>query len=185
MSDEVWLAELYDRNRTMLRGIGRLFIGENPAQSAVIEDHIQEVFMILWKKRSALRNHSNIEGWLVEAMRKCLLAHFSQLKRRGKHLSFSLDDENASGDQIADTAPDVYSTLAAQEHRERLAVLLGQENADLFYLYSVEGYSAKDLAARYGISESCVWVRVGRIKKKILAHSELFLSVLAILLIGF
>ena len=71
-----------------------------------------------------------------------------------------------------------------QNRREQLRELLGEENAALFIDYTLNGYSAKDLADRYGVSESCIWMRISRMKKKLMEHPEIFYTVL-LMLTGF
>ena len=181
-----WAAELYQKHSRRLRDVGGLFVSFNPIQMQIVEDAVQEVFCVLIRKGDRLMNHPNIEGWLMKTLRLKLQEQFRVHKREMKYAAFSFDDENEDvarkHAEEAHSQHDSLQILLNQEQMQRLEELLGKENAKLFFLYCVNDEPAKTVANELGISESAVWVRANRIRKKLLANQELFLSFILIFL---
>lgn len=175
MDDQTYITELFRRHYELLYRVGSLFLGAG--QGALVEDQIQEVFLLAWRKRKALRDHPNPAGWLVEAMRRRLMALGRGMARESRMRAFSMDDSGGEGKtgEIEDTScvrPEDF--LIGEERRALLTQLLGREDAELFWRYCIVGTRAKELAGRYHISEEAVRMRVSRIKRRLLAHRELF-----------
>ncbi len=183
MADEAWLSHLFEENYALLYRVGRVFLGDSTAQADLIEDQIQETFVLAWRHEQKVRNHPNPTGWLVETFRRSLLAQCRKVGREWKRRSFSLDTDDRP--DVADlSAPSVESFAQGAEQTALLTRLLGRKDAELFLRYCVRGESAGSLAADYRMSESGVRVRISRIKKKLLLNRELFLCVVALLTLG-
>lgn len=182
-ADETYLSGLFEENYALLYRVGRVFLGASAAQAELIEDQIQETFVLAWRHRQKLAAHPNPNGWLVETFRRCLMAQCRKLGREWKRQAFSLDSE--ARPPVPDASvPSPESFVHGAEQAALLHRLLGDRDADLFLRYCVRGESARQLAADYGMSESGVRVRVSRLKKKLLANRELFLCVVALLALG-
>lgn len=184
--DKTWLSEHFRENYAMLQAIGRLFLGGDPAQLDMIDDVIQDVFVRLWQKRDRLREHPNVDAWLVEAMRRQLKGQLSRKARRQRCApTQSADDPQGPNlDHVAQqTYPEPSDLLEGRERYDLLVSLLGKENAAIFYAFCVLHYSARELATQYGISEGCVWTRISRSKQKILARPDLFFVMMLALLL--
>ncbi len=183
MPDEKWLHEIYLEHYKRLHTIGRLFVGREPVHTQAVEDMAQEAFLLLWNKRDKLSAHPNIGGWLVETMRGLMLNYLRKQKRRNAYLAFSLDEE-AGEPRVASTAFEQPEDMLVQkENLETLKTLLGDENAALFYAYCVEKKGSREIAGAFGLSESCVRMRVLRLRKTILANRDLFMAIIALLLV--
>ncbi len=183
MPDEQWLHEIYLAHYKRLYTIGRLFAGREPVHTQAVEDMVQEAFLVLWNKRDKLFMHPNIGGWLVETMRGQMLNYLRKKKRHNARLAFSLDEEDTEP-RVASTAFELpEDALMQKENLETLKTLLGDENAGLFYSYCVENQGSGEIAKAYGLSESCVRMRVMRLKKTILENKDLFMVVIAVLLV--
>ncbi|MEG1092317.1 MAG: sigma-70 family RNA polymerase sigma factor [Acinetobacter sp.] len=181
-----WASELYLNHSRRLRDIGNLFVSFNPLQMQIVEDAVQNVFCLLIKKGNTLMEHPNIEGWLICTLRLKLREQFRAYKQDTKYSTFSFDDENEDAAinqaEMAYGQKDGLKILLDQEQLQRLEDLLGKENAELFYMYCVNGQPAKAVAQEFGISESAVWVRANRIRKKLMKNKELFLAFVFIIL---
>lgn len=187
LTDEAWLSDAFRENYAMLLSIGRVFVGGSQEKMDMIDDEIQEVFAILWRKRERLRSHPNIDAWLVEALRRQLRGHLSRAARRQRRAAMSSLDgmEDGQAERIEQTVyPDPAEVLDGKEQYQLLVSLLGQEGAEMFWAYCVQGQSARALAARYGCSEACVWTRVSRCKKKVLARADLFFLLMLAFVLG-
>ncbi len=184
MDDMVWLETLYQENFKLLYHVGRMFAGAGPAMSGLVEDEIHEVFMLAWSKREKLKSHVNIEGWLVEAMRKRMLACYRKWHREQKHLSFSLNEENAA-EPSDKNQEEGFQQAAQAECRDNLNRLLGKEDAELFQLYCVQRMPAREVADRFCLTEAGLRMRASRIRKKVLLHKELFLATILFLVLRY
>jgi len=178
MNYEQWFEQTYAQYADFLFRIGRrLLTGEN---EEILYDVIQETFLTLWDKRETLQSHPNIGGWLVEAVKFRIRGSRAKISRRSLRHAYSLDEEDAMPiEDAAALSPEQNAIL--QSRMEALRELLGEENAALFIDYTLNGYSAKDLSQVYGISESCVWMRISRIKKKLMQHPEIFYALLVMM----
>ena len=182
-ADETYLSNLFEENYALLYRVGRVFLGASAAQAELIEDQIQETFVLAWRHRQKLAAHPNPNGWLVETFRRCLMAQCRKQGREWKRLAFSLDsDVHPPVPDAATPAPDSF--VHGAEQVALLRRLLGDTDADIFLRYCVQGESARRLAADYNLSESGIRVRVSRLKKKLLSNRELFLCVVALLAMG-
>lgn len=186
MDDRAWLSGLFRSNYELLYRVGSLFLGAG--KGALVEDQIQEVFLLAWKKRRTLREHPNPAGWLVEALRRRLMALGRGMARESRLHAFSLDDRGRDEEGRAHEPEDTRCVrpedfLIGEERRALLTELLGREDADLFWRYCIVGSRASELAGRYRISEEAVRMRVSRIKRRLLASRELFYAV-ALALLG-
>lgn len=59
----------------------------------------------------------------------------------------------------------------------QLEELLGKENAAIFIKYCVNKEPTAVVAREFGLTENALWVKVNRLRKKILANQDLFLAV--------
>lgn len=188
MEDTRWLEELYKDNYKMLLHVGLFFAGQDAKCRDAVEDEIQAVFLLAWEKRAMLKSHPNIEGWLVEAMRRRLLALYRRFIKEQKKSGFSLDDDKAGGQAMKAeslyTNAEDFRALWDKERKLLLYELLGRENAELFLLYCVDRMPAGELTGRFHVTENCLRMRVSRLKKKILQHPEIF-SAIVLLLVRF
>ncbi|NLO84733.1 MAG: sigma-70 family RNA polymerase sigma factor [Clostridiales bacterium] len=183
MTGNIWFSDLFEDHYALLYRIGRAFFGASHAQAEIIEDQIQQTFLLAWKNEQKLKGHANPTGWLVVTFRHCLMDECRRLgRKRGREL-FSLDEDDRP--DIADsTIPPLESFVQGAQSKALLIKLLGESDATLFLRYCVEGESAKTLAQDYHMSETNVRVRISRLKKKLLLNKELFLCIVSLLMIG-
>ena len=183
MSDELWLEQVWQEHYKLLYDTGRYTLQGQPERMDKLFDDIQNVFLALWNKREKLKSHPNIGGWLVCALHLQLKTSASKVYRDASHRAYSIDDENAPS--LEDTQQSVDANLLTEEKLSALRELLGEENAALFIAYTLDNQTAKELATKYNMSEASVWVRISRIKKKLLQHPEIFyVFLLAVLGLG-
>ena len=179
--NEAWLSRLFEQNYALLYRVGRVFLGASASQASIIEDEIQETFILAWERRHKLARHPNPAGWLVETFRRRLMARCRRLGREWRRRAYSLDEESRP-DTADDQAPAVEALLESREQLALLKRLLGEKDADIFLCYCIRGQSAAQVAAAYGMSESGVRVRVSRLKKKLLQNQELVLCLVSLLM---
>ena len=181
MTQEQWFESVYQQYADFLMRIGRRLLTDGNEDA--LYDAIQEAFLLLWDRREELQSHPNIGGWLVEAVKFRIRGSRAKVTRRALRHAYSLDEEEAmQPEDSAALSPEQNAVL--QSRFDQLRELLGEENAELFIDYTLNGYSARDLAGRYNVSESCIWMRISRMKKQLMEHPEIFYTVI-ILMTGF
>lgn len=180
MDERAWFEGAYAQYADFLYRIGRRLLAGRSED--VLCDAIQDVFLTMWNKRAELTAHPNLGGWLVTALKFRLRTDSRRAARRGTPLSLD-DAENPL--PVEDThVPSPEESAVLQSHIAQLRALLGEEQTQLFLDYALHGYTAKDLAMRYGVSPECIWVRISRLRRKIAQHPEIF-YILILLLSGF
>ncbi len=179
MTDEAWLTALYQQHYALLYRLGSAFLGIGENRQDIIEEQIQEVFLLAWQKRARLRGHPNPGGWLVEAFRRCLQSRCRRQIREWKHRACSLDAESIPEPPNATPSPEAF--VETREQLQLLERLLGARNADLFIRCCLYGASAAEAARHWSMSEGAVRVSVSRAKRTLLANQELFFAVAALL----
>ena len=137
-------------------------------------------FLTAWNKRVQLMRHPNPGGWLVEALKFRVMSARTRSQRKSLREAYSLDEEDSPAPVAEkELSPEQSAILAG--HMRKLRELLGQENAEIFLAWAVEGRSAAEIAAAHDLTTSCVWMRISRSRKKLAAHPELFYIFLAML----
>ena len=180
MDERAWFEQTYAEYADFLYRIGRRLLAGRSEDA--LYDAIQDVFLTMWNKRAELMAHPNPGGWLVTALKYRLLSDGRRTARRGTALSLD-DPENPLPVEDAH-APSPEESAMLESHIDQLRALLGEEQTQLFLDYALNGYTAKDLAARCGVSPECIWVRISRLRKRIAQHPEIFYLV-TVLLSGF
>lgn len=181
MNNIEWAEKLYQENYERLFALGFAFVSGNPMQVQKLEDAIQEVFYELIKKSDDLVNHQNINGWLVVTLRLKLKEQYKSQKRDEKWREFSFDDDHRDvaihEAEKSLSQEDMLKVIIEEEQVRQLEELLGKENAAIFIKYCVNKEPTAVVAREFGLTENALWVKVNRLRKKILANQDLFLAV--------
>lgn len=122
-----------------------------------LDDLIQDVYLVMYKKREKLVDHENITGWLIVALKYVILKRMRAWARRRdavEKLKFQV--EAVSRDLNFDD----------QEEMNILRAALGEENYELLKAYHVDGVPVEELAARVGKSVGAVHTRLSRLRKR-------------------
>lgn len=123
------------------------------------EDLTQEVFWITFQKWETVKDHPNIGGFLMvvaknkvmkKSVRQRLL--FYDAEHMLDMLAEKIDENNVY--DMVDLCSAVEKTLSGEE-------------LDILMQYYAYGYSAAEMAAKLGITESCFKVRVLRMREKL------------------
>lgn len=134
------LTALYAAHASAVRK-NLLGFGVSPADT---DDLLQEVFLIVMSKGSALAQIERVDLWLREVCRKVAATH---RRRGGRHRELDAAEQLES---VADTAP---TQLVAFERREdslrlhRAIAALDEEARDLIAMHELGGLPLVDVAA--------------------------------------
>lgn len=124
------------------------------------EDILQETYYEALLQYDDLLKHENIKGWLYQTASYKMFNYTRKYSRE----SGSLDSVGEMG-----SCERIYGEL---EWKVALTKLIGEVDVEIFWAHYVLGYSGKEIAAVLGISETCLRVRMHRIKKKIRENLE-------------
>ena len=139
--------ETYDE---ILRYVSKLYWYD----AAMVEDILQETYLILFRKITAVMRHENPKGWI---------------KMTDKYVTYHVLERNHAVEEIlsqyqADTAVSPEKLL---DEYEDLRKFLTEKELKLIRRYYEEGYSLDELAQEYRISKPALKMRIHRVVKKI------------------
>lgn len=163
-ADEKWVRDLYLKFSPKLLRIARRRLGdEDAAQNAV-----QDTFADLIKKIETVKDHSNPEGWLVNALKIFILRELDDQKKRSeREITLPEPYEQASGE------PGYTPHL-----RDILPSELTPREKDLLVWYFEMELSYKEISRRLGVPVLTCRTQMHRAKKhyRRLAEKETFFS---------
>ena len=139
--------ETYDE---LLRYVSKLYWYD----AAMVEDILQETYLILYRKITEVMRHENPTGWI---------------KMTAKDVTYHVLERNHAVEEIlsqyqADTAVSPEKLL---DEYEDLRKFLTEKELKLIRRYYEEGYSLDELAQEYRISKPALKMRIHRVVKKI------------------
>lgn len=139
--------ETYDE---LLRYVSKLYWYD----AAMVEDILQETYLILYRKITEVMRHENPTGWI---------------KMTAKYVTYHVLERNHAVEEIlcqyqADTAVSPEKLL---DEYEDLRKFLTEKELKLIRRYYEEGYSLDELAQEYRISKPALKMRIYRVVKKI------------------
>lgn len=182
MNDDRWTPEAFCEYYAFLKQVGNRLISKPSIQMNDLDDCVQAVLMQVYKKKKRLNDHPNLKGWLVVAFKKELASNRRSEIKKGKWIRQSLDDSHSDALQKVSTSmslnPEFFYVDQYPERLEKIKQLIGKENTELLMEAYVEGLPTSVVAARRGISEGALKMRIHRLKEKIRRYPELFFSFL-------
>ena len=139
--------ETYDE---LLRYVSKLYWYD----AAMVEDILQETYLILYRKITEVMRHENPTGWI---------------KMTAKYVTYHVLERNHAVEEIlsqyqADTAVSPEKLL---DEYEDLRKFLTEKELKLIRRYYEEAYSLDELAQEYRISKPALKMRIHRVVKKI------------------
>lgn len=167
MEREIFIRKLYDENVMFLTRLCRKRTGYRPACTGLIDDCIQETFLVALKDYEKLAAHENPRGWLVQVCMYRLMAAMKQQQKREELTAFSLADKNIPPRFQYDT---VEAYLTQKEAHGFLAVLSSQltpEENDVFKAYFYQQDTMRAIAEAQGCSENHIKSVIKRIRQKV------------------
>ena len=165
--DHLFLEELYTAYAKDLERMCRRKVGYDPTFYDLIDETIQEVFLLAYEHYSTLKNHPNIGGWLMQTCNHRLLPYVKQQRSRNKYHEFSLDHPDApliaTKEDIAGT---VVETIENRAMIDNLFALLTEKEQTTFQAFFLEKQSIAQIAAKEKTSENSIKALIYRIRQK-------------------
>jgi DNA-directed RNA polymerase specialized sigma24 family protein len=171
-SVDLWDEKVCEENYDDLYIAGiRYLLKNNPKDIIFLPDDIQEVYLLLCKKKEILIKHHNITGWLVRTMMKVISDREGKARKERARIAFSIDDEamlrKSHGMFAAGSDPlDILLKKSADEMPE-MEKEIGKENLQLLQAYYEEKQTSEELAGQMQMAGAALRMRISRLKKKI------------------
>lgn len=152
MDEEMFFEELYLNTREALLKYLCSLSGPN----GWAEDIVQDAYYEAYKRREMLLGHPNPAGWLYKTA--CNL--YRNAKRRRDNCNISLD-----------VVPETQ-TIAEETHYEyvewciTIQGALREKDGQLLRRYYLEGYSVREMAKEFNLTEENIRVKLNRIRKQ-------------------
>lgn len=116
------------------------------------KDIIQEVFLMLWNKRSSLQKESSLESYLYKTTRNKILDYFSHQNIVEKHREHIQQYQNEAFWYTDDYLLEKELATLIAEEKEKLS----PKTRIAFELNREQGYSYKEISELLSISEKTV-----------------------------
>jgi RNA polymerase sigma-70 factor (ECF subfamily) len=140
------------------------------APASAVDDIVQDVLIAVQRALSHDFAYDPAKGgfrkYLGQVVRSKVIDHFRQRKRRPPHVAL-LADEGPGYDPNEKLWEQQYREHVVRRCMEQVRSEVDEENWKIFLAYRVEKETAKNLAARLGISEQAVASRAFRIVERL------------------
>ena len=144
-----WFDDAYRQHYDMLKRIAFHLTGD----ATLAEDVVQNVFMTFLTKYETLKDHPNLQGWLIQAVKYQVQSEM-QKAYHSREVPFQPDMEFAAKD--ADTT----------DFLELLPRELSEQDRQLIYLHCEMGLPHEEIAAMLGCSPVACRMRFSRARNR-------------------
>lgn len=154
---------LWNKYSTLVRGLLRRMLGSTSA----VEDHVQDVFLRLFKDMGRLREPSKLRSFIVGITMRVARSELRQRRARS-WLRFERDEQLPQPAQ----PPTDFGAAEAWARLECILARLDARSREVFVLRHVEGLSLNEVADALGCSIATVKRRDSKAKQRINAAVE-------------
>jgi len=129
-------------------------------QEADVDDALQEVFLVVYRKLENYEERGLIRSWLFAISRQ-VASHY----RRGQQRT----QRREEGVVTSSSPSDPHELVARREAAHMVTSFLQELNADqreVFYLADIEGLTAPEIAAALGVKLNTVYGRLRLARKR-------------------
>lgn len=151
--------EMYDEQYQKVYGYIRRKISDDVV---AVEDLTQEVFLLAFVKWDTLRYHPNIPGFLMKTAKNKIMKWYGSQSRVSvsdeEVMDYVSQNEKNMGNVDEFCMVDFYA--AAED-------ILLEKDLTVLRQYYEYGYTSSELAKKLGITESCLKIRIARMKEKL------------------
>lgn len=142
---------LCDRYAALAAAIARRIL---PGRNEDIEEVAADTVITVWQKRAVLRDDT-LRGFVITTARNLAIDRWRQLRRRNEVDLFDCDLEDT----------EYLESGVLGEELQRQILKVSPPDGEIFLRHYVLLESAKEIAARFGLTESAVRARLHRTRK--------------------
>jgi DNA-directed RNA polymerase specialized sigma24 family protein len=169
---DLWVEKVCEENYEDLYIAGlRYLLRTNPKDIIFLPDDIQEVYLLLCRKKEKLIRHPNITGWLVKTMMKVMSDREGKARKERARIAFSMDDEvmlhKSQSMFEAGSDPLEIMLKKSQDEMPEMEKEIGRENLQLLQAYYEEKKTSEELAGKMQMDGAALRMRISRLKKRI------------------
>jgi DNA-directed RNA polymerase specialized sigma24 family protein len=168
---DLWVEKVCEENYEDLYIAGlRYLLRTNPKDIIFLPDDIQEVYLLLCRKKEKLIKHPNITGWLVRTMMKVMSDREGKARKERARIAFSMDDEAMLRKTIsmfaAESDPLEIVLKKSADEMPEIEKEIGRENLQLLQAYYEDKQTSEELAGQMQMDGAALRMRISRLKKK-------------------
>lgn len=126
-----------------------------------VEDVIQETMFKIFRNLQSFAGHAEFRSWVFKIARNEAFTWLRKSQARTTAHELSLEDFDVSQEARIDQRLDAQRILSRLFNGNH-------QDLSLFLDLKMEGYDVKTVAKKYGLTESCVKIRVHRLRKFLL-----------------
>lgn len=163
---DIFFRKLYERYYPMLEAMCEGKVNRDDSYRELIDNCLQDVFLLASQSYDQLRDHPNIEAWLKKACNNRLIPYVKLLREK-QRITSSL--ETVSEWQLGNE-PDVGERsiikLSANELIAELTTILSAQERQVFVSYFMQEKTIAETAKSQGASTGAVKATINRIRNK-------------------
>ncbi len=154
-ADVRWVARVYRENyKFVWRTLARLGVA-----NAVLEDALQDVFVVLHRRRDTFEGRASVRTWLYGiSIRVARRARERHRRRETVPLPTSATSDREDPENTA-----IHRQLLSQ--LDAVLAQLSDEQREVFVLFEIEGLDAKAVANIVGVGRNTVYSRLRLARK--------------------
>ena len=176
---DLWVEKTCEENYEDLYIVGlRYLLKTNPKDIAFLPDDIQEVYLLLCKRKEKLFRHPNITGWLIKTLKTVIADREGKARKEKARIAFSIDDETilrkVQGLRASDGDPAEIVMNQSQDGLSEIEKEIGEENMGLLRAYYEEQIPSDKLATQMQMAGAALRMRITRLKRKIKERAGIF-----------
>ena len=164
----IFVEKIYNEYYDSLRRMCWAKIHHDSAYIDLIDETLQEVFLLAYQNYDNLKNHPNVLGWLMITCNHQLLPYAKQQRYRQNHHAFSMDDNTAPP---IESGIDVSQQVIDQDMAERILSQviknLSEKERKVFDGFFIKNQSVSQISSQTGQSKNSVSAMIYQIRKKI------------------
>jgi RNA polymerase sigma-70 factor, ECF subfamily len=156
-SDAQEIHQFYQTHVSMVRKLVLHLAGPG----ADVDDIVQEVFLVAWRKRGLLGTLESQKAWL----RSVAIREVGAARRRARFRRW-LGLEPADEPSDARTPETAYQSREASALVHELLSTLSEKKRTVFILYELQGLSGEEIAESVGCPLKTVWTRLHHARRE-------------------
>lgn len=179
---EVFIKQVMEEHGAFLLRVGLYMLNNRMDLYPLVEETVQDVFLLLPKHYEELKNHPNLRGWLCLSLKNRLIQKAQKERKRLSGL-VPLEQVETMLDNPVENSLDKEDT---KKMLEQALTALNESEREVLRYYYLEQYSFAQIAAMRNTSTEVINTQLYRARKKlknILKNSDFLFMLFWVLLL--